>query len=110
MSDVCKSCRAAIIWTKTAAMGKAMPVNLGPNQHGNIALDRTTVPPTSHYVAAGTTTFGSARFTSHFATCPAAQTHRKPDAAAPAKTGETKKAARERAEREEYERAMRGAP
>lgn len=54
----CKSCRAMIIWLKTAA-GKNMPV------------DADTVEPADEE-------FNSEKHTSHFATCVNADQHRKP--------------------------------
>lgn len=54
----CKSCRAKIIWLKTAA-GKNMPV------------DSDTVSPEDEE-------YDSTRHESHFAKCPGANQHRRP--------------------------------
>ena len=54
----CKSCKAPIIWLKTA-LNKAMPVDAGTVREGD-------------------TIFLKDVHTSHFATCPDAAEHRKP--------------------------------
>lgn len=58
MNATCKTCGAAIVWLKTST-GKAMPVDAGTVQEGE-------------------TLFVPGRHTSHFATCPQADQHRKP--------------------------------
>ncbi len=56
----CRSCRARIIWFKTAA-GKNMPVDADTVEPEDLELDLD-------------------RHVSHFATCPNANQHRKPKA------------------------------
>lgn len=64
----CKSCGAAIFWTKTAN-GKPMPVDGLASANGNVNVDDDGI---AHYVGAG-----KGKYTSHFATCPNAKEHRK---------------------------------
>lgn len=78
----CRSCRATIEWAVTAN-GKRMPVDVTPTPEGNV----TTVPG-----GAGPGTLlalvhppgqlpfdaDEPRYTSHFATCPNADSHRRP--------------------------------
>jgi hypothetical protein len=82
--STCRSCGAAIIWTRTAAGDKPMPVDAKPVDGGNVLLSRGPAgigTPTSTVV--GKTIqpnlFGddSPRYTSHFSTCPHADSHRK---------------------------------
>lgn len=54
----CRSCNAQVIWFKTPA-GKSMPVDAGTVEAGEYELDLK-------------------RHTSHFATCPKADQHRRP--------------------------------
>jgi hypothetical protein len=54
----CRSCGAAIVWFKTSA-GKNMPVDAAGVTQEDLVLDLT-------------------RHTSHFATCPQANQHRRP--------------------------------
>jgi hypothetical protein len=84
MSAACRSCGAAVIWTRTAA-GKAMPVDAEPVDGGNVLLSRGPADvgiPTATVVGKRVqpSIFGddSPRYTSHFATCPHADTHRRP--------------------------------
>lgn len=64
----CRSCNAEIIWAVTAT-GKRMPVDAAPSANGNIHLEGTTAIVLDEPV-------DGAR-TSHFATCPNADQHRK---------------------------------
>ncbi len=68
----CKSCGAEIFWAKTTG-GKNMPLDANPAMNGNIALDGDTARVVEPDMGAL-----DARYTSHFATCPAASQHRKP--------------------------------
>lgn len=65
----CRSCGAAIIWCVTGN-GKKMPIDARPTDTGNLVLEGTE--PTAVYVDPGTGTH-----TSHFATCPNADKHRR---------------------------------
>jgi len=65
----CRSCGAAIIWCETGH-GKKMPVDARTTEAGNLVLEGQE--PTAVYVDPGTGTH-----TSHFATCPHADKHRK---------------------------------
>jgi len=66
----CKSCGATILWAKTT-LGKSIPVDEKPSPDGNLILTNgiVQVVPVVHGAAN--------RFTSHFATCPHADSHRK---------------------------------
>lgn len=57
----CKSCKADIMWTRTDS-GKAMPLDAEPEKR---------------IVIAGATAKVVDTYTSHFATCPNAEAHRK---------------------------------
>lgn len=87
MSARCKSCRADIVWVETEAKadkpGRKMPLDADPNNPGYARID-----PNGNLVFTGATTgdgtrivryvpAGRGRHVSHFATCPAAATHRK---------------------------------
>jgi hypothetical protein len=77
----CSSCGARIIWA-TTARSKAMPVDAEPVADGNIRLDDRGQgrAPLAIVVTAGQADmFGSdeSRRTSHFATCPQADEHRR---------------------------------
>lgn len=71
----CRSCRAIIFWTKWAS-GKKMPVDYKPVPDGNLVIRRL---PSCILVQFWKEEYGDAlpRYTSHFATCPDAQQHRK---------------------------------
>ena len=62
----CKSCGAKIVWMKTKK-GKNIPVDF--TEKVRVFLDFTTPRPL---------TFNHKTMTSHFATCPQADQHRKP--------------------------------
>lgn len=77
--DVCKSCRAAIIWTKTAK-GKAMPVDHDARPDGNIILvaEEKGGDITALYITKDMELPADRpRFVSHFVTCPFAAAYRK---------------------------------
>lgn len=72
----CRSCQAPIRWAATET-GKRMPIDAEPAPDGNITVHRDdtgTVLATVHPVGAD---LEAPRWTSHFATCPAAGQHRK---------------------------------
>lgn len=67
----CRTCKAAIIWVKTEK-GKKMPLDATPTEAGMFFLDEED----------GIALYGRGKqatgYTSHFATCPQANQHRKP--------------------------------
>jgi len=76
-TTTCGSCPAPIIWARTPA-GKRMPVDAEPTPDGNVTL----VPPLESYdsplaVVSSERDPSSTRYTSHFATCPNADSHRR---------------------------------
>jgi hypothetical protein len=78
----CSSCHASILWVKTAATGKAMPVDAAPSPEGNlilrdgIAYHESKIPEAERPIE---------RYVSHFATCPNGPKHRKAPTAGPSK-------------------------
>lgn len=81
MNSICRSCGAEIIWIRMAS-GKMMPVNARPIAYDPAALsdkDAMTLVTASGKVEKGHFNPGACRigYTSHFATCPAAASHRK---------------------------------
>jgi len=77
----CRSCKAPIIWA-TTTNGKRMTINAAPVDAGNIRLvyRRGDNTPIAHVVAkAERVNYGTdqAWYTSHFASCPDADTWRK---------------------------------
>jgi hypothetical protein len=76
---ICRSCRARIFWARTTT-GKMMPIDPVQDENGLITLTRE-----EGQVAPLATVHGKdkpppdsvPRYTSHFATCPAAGKHRK---------------------------------
>jgi hypothetical protein len=74
-TSACRSCGAWIWWLVTAA-GKRMPVNPTPDPAGNLAVNG---PGDLRVLRAGEEPpeSGWSRHTSHFATCPNADQHRK---------------------------------
>ncbi len=74
MSVNCNSCQARVMWIKTAATGKPMPLDAEPNPNGSIVIRDGL----AHVLKTGALLVpGERRFTSHFATCPNAAGHRK---------------------------------
>lgn len=74
--SVCSSCGARIFWAHTIA-GKAMPIDADPVDTGNVLID-----PDGKAIVLGKpqhtpNLLGENRYTSHFATCPDANQHRK---------------------------------
>lgn len=76
MSARCRSCQDEVIWTQSAN-GKAMPLNATPDPKGRYYLVPPSDPREDPLAVNGTAPPGAPRFTSHFATCPNAATHRR---------------------------------
>lgn len=74
MSATCRSCEAPVFWIKTAATGKAMPLDATPNPDGNVVIRGGLAHVLKH---GDLLVQGERRFTSHFATCANAAQHRK---------------------------------
>jgi hypothetical protein len=77
----CRSCGASIIWTDTVT-GRRMPLDANPTTDGNIILGvrHGNVPLALVQTAqalARLKEYGSPLYTSHFATCPHADNHRR---------------------------------
>lgn len=70
----CPACDDPIIWAVTEA-GNKTPVDVGPAEHGTIALSGH-VPPVARVVSKTGREPGTKLYVSHFATCKAAK-HRK---------------------------------
>ena len=80
--DKCKSCGAEIIWIKMKGTGKAMPVDATPISYTHVEhplCDALTLITPEGKVCKATFDPGGEKigYTSHFATCPNAQMHRK---------------------------------
>ena len=65
----CRSCGVAILWVRTQR-GHLMPVDREPVRGGNLHIERG--------IAQVVAPSGALRHVSHYATCPAADKHRKP--------------------------------
>lgn len=85
MSDFarCRSCGAKVIWTITVT-GKRMPVDAEPCATGNLYVFAPDDPqgalesvPVSSADPRAVKARDRSRFVSHFATCPAADSHRR---------------------------------
>lgn len=78
MSANCRSCNAAVIWTVTKS-GKKMPVDAKPDPDGQLCVWRNDSGVHSRHQddAPQFVQDRPSRFTSHFATCPNAQKHRR---------------------------------
>jgi hypothetical protein len=81
MTNNCRSCGAPIVWAVTEATGRRMPIDPEPTSGGNVILSDDN-PPVALVLPAGQASLfahgtGADRFTSHFATCPNADAHRK---------------------------------
>ena len=75
MSDRCKTCRAKIVWKKTAN-DKMMPLDAEPCDDGNIVLvNDVAAYLTKEQMAPGVVE--GLKFKSHFATCPQSKQHRR---------------------------------
>jgi hypothetical protein len=78
----CTSCKAAILWVRSASSGKAMPLDAKPEKRVVLGSAITTLSPNDGLVV-GAQHPGTALvakvvdvYTSHFATCPSAAAHR----------------------------------
>jgi hypothetical protein len=69
----CRSCEAPITWVVTAS-GKRMPLDEAPAATGNMVI----VDGVARFVSAEDLRLIRPTYTSHFATCPDAATHRRP--------------------------------
>ena len=79
--SACRSCGAEVTWAITTT-GKRMPVNTEPDPTGNVTLGLGSMAPGTHLALVWgpgeSIPFDLTRYTSHFATCPAADSHRRP--------------------------------
>lgn len=77
--NTCRSCHAKIVWAVTPG-GKRMPVDAAPVDDGNVLLDRRQDPPLATVIGGGPQLWDEPgeRHTSHFATCPDSDAHRRP--------------------------------
>ena len=73
MSATCRSCGAEIFWAFTEA-GKKMPIDAKPVPGGVFFVTRRA---DGEYVCHAKDAPGFVRYSSHFATCPDAQKHRR---------------------------------
>ena len=76
----CRSCGEPIYWAQTRE-GRRMPVDTQPTEGGNVllTLTRSTGALTCTVLSAGCEVeAGRRRYTSHYATCPQAASHRRP--------------------------------
>jgi hypothetical protein len=78
----CRSCNAAILWARTSAKGKFIPIDPDPVDDGNIELSKDDEGQLLARVLIGSegTLPGfetPLRYKSHFATCPHANSHRR---------------------------------
>lgn len=74
----CRTCRAEVVWCHTAG-GKSMPIDAQPVPDGNVLVDDGARGLVATVVPAGQVTFDDRPlYVSHFATCPDADTHRRP--------------------------------
>jgi len=72
----CKSCDAPIMWVTTES-GKKMPLDRVPVPDGNVVLRGVDEPVAVYVTDKRPAIEGERRYTSHFATCPNAASHRK---------------------------------
>lgn len=78
MSATCGSCDAPIVWAKTSK-GALMPIDAQPADDGNLAVHRDDQGELHARVlkAGDSTAEWEKRGTSHWATCPNAEQHRR---------------------------------
>ena len=77
--STCRSCHAPIVWAVNDLTGKAMPLDAEPVDGGNVILH--ALGSTCTVLNAGQGTLlddDEPRYVPHFATCPDADTWRKP--------------------------------
>lgn len=73
--SACKSCKAAIMWVRSAKTGALMPLDAEPNEKGNVFL----IDGRAH-VKSGTFFEEAVKgplYMSHFSTCPDSNSYRK---------------------------------
>lgn len=76
----CRSCKAPILWLRSATSGKPMPVDAEPSPEGTI-LRTGPNGELARVIRAGDAVDSSQpRYTTHWATCPHADQHRKENA------------------------------
>jgi hypothetical protein len=76
----CGSCNARILWKRTVN-GRSIPIDPDPHPSGNLVLDVASaeqVRTLTREELQDPVTRGLPRYLSHFATCPAADAHRRP--------------------------------
>lgn len=73
----CKSCGAAIFWTKHKLSGRRNPVDAEPSPGGNLWLTKTATGELLNESAPADGDKRRNRWVSHFATCPDAKKHRR---------------------------------
>lgn len=66
----CRSCRAAIIWAKTEATGKAIPLDAAPNGAGNVTVRNRGGVLVATVHGNGHVPDSAAVYMPHFSTCP----------------------------------------
>lgn len=71
----CRSCGAAILWTKTAATGATIPLDAEPSKDGNMVIieGKAHINRGSMFEPI----WKGPRYKAHFATCPNAKKHRR---------------------------------
>lgn len=77
--SACRSCGAPIEWARLRKTGRLIPLNPASDPSGNLARigRREAGAMVVEYVKPGQVHRDPLRFTSHFATCPDADEHRK---------------------------------
>ena len=75
MPSKCRSCGAAISWAKTSS-GKRIPIDPEPSPKGNLVL-RGDAEKLAIFATAVNADARELRYTSHFANCPNAASHRR---------------------------------
>jgi hypothetical protein len=74
----CRSCKADVLWVQWRRSGKRMPIDLEPDQLGTVVVSHNAA---ENLLIADkfddSLHAGRRRFVSHFASCPAADQHRK---------------------------------
>ncbi len=79
---LCKDCGASIIWVRTAAHDRNMPLNPVPEDTGNIAVrrERGQLVKARPVTAAAPLVVGEVLYLAHYATCSKNSRRRKPPA------------------------------
>ena len=87
MGARCRSCGAGILWARSTATGKPIPIDPQPVDLGNVRLGRDAQGRITASVL-GRHEAGPGMHVSHFATCPARDKHRRPKTPAPTTSGD----------------------